>query len=123
MKKFLILLISLLLLFVPLVFAEDENLNKTANCTYELDLCVKEYNGLLMDFRNGTNCGTGFQLVVDLNNQLKENLKNVTSQKDELESDLKEFKSYKVLFWIMIVLVFIDTIIIFSKNKSKQLVK
>jgi energy-converting hydrogenase Eha subunit G len=111
MNKIYLLLILSVVIFAPLVLAEE---NKTANCTYELQLCVNEYNLLLEDFENNINCGTGFQALRVAN-------QNLTVENTLLQEDLNKLKGYKWGFWISTFLTLFAVILLFSrKNKEEK---
>lgn len=112
MNKAYMLLILPIIFFIPMIFAE-ENVTTTANCTYELELCVGEYNSLLQDFKNGTNCGTGFQILKAAN-------QNLTMEKEIADEKLNKFKGYKAGFWISTALTVSAIMLLFLRKKKEK---
>jgi len=79
-----------------------------------LEICIDEYNDLLEEFRNGTNCGGAtFSLLKSMNEQLGE-------ERDLCESELEEMGRYKIGFYSILLILFITAIILvisYFKNK------
>lgn len=78
-----------------------KNITK-ANCSEQLTMLLNSYNDLIEDYKNGTNCGTIKELLLDNNKKLSDNLK-------ECKSDVDKNKIYMVgfyfLFTVMIILI------------------
>lgn len=99
------------------VKAQEANSSEKANCSEQLQICIDEYNSLLSDFRNGTNCGgTSFNLLKDMNQALGERL-------EEVEVEVKNLKNYKIGFFLTFVLFLILLIFCFFgvfRNKKRE---
>ena len=99
MVLFLLILITLGFIFVMMtkfVSAQNETINEEANCTEQLTWLISEYNNLTLDYKNGTNCGTIKDLLIDNNFKLSDNLKICNE-------DLNGYKDYKTGFWMMFI--------------------
>lgn len=72
------------------------------NCSEQLTILLNTFNDLVEDYKNGTNCGTIKELLVDNNKKLSDNLK-------ECKADVDKNKMYMVgfyfLFAVMIILI------------------
>jgi len=91
----------------------NETIGEKANCSEQLQICLDGYNELFMDFQNGTNCGTAFILVKDLNKQLGE-------ERDNCEEELEKKKEYKIGFYMLfVVLILIAIILVFYSLKNR----
>lgn len=94
----------------------NSSINKTANCSEQLTMLLNTYNDLVEDYKNGTNCGTIKELLVENNAKLSSNLK-------ECKSDVDKNKIYMVgfyfLFAVMIILI-IYFIYMSYKPKSQE---
>jgi hypothetical protein len=110
----LLLFLILPLLLISLVISQNETctnsscstnlsnytLNKTANCSEQLVLLLNSYNDLVDDFKNGTNCGTLRELLIDNNAKLSNNLKTCNANS----------VTYKYGFYIIFAILIIVAI-------------
>ena len=85
--------------------------NTTANCTEQLNLCIKTYNSLLNDYNDKSGCGTAFNL-------LKSNNKALGEERDELKKRVENLKQYKVAFYIVLILFIILIIMYFKVSRN-----
>ena len=93
MKKLITVTLTILFL-INVVYAQD-NLT-VANCSEQLEIVLDEYNYLLADFKNGTNCGRLNDLLKDGNAKLSENL-------EICSEELGWYKIYKLGFFLMTI--------------------
>ena len=90
----------------------NETIGEQANCSEELVICLDIYNSLLEDFREGTNCGTAFNLVKGMNDVLAE-------ERDNCREEIGELKVYRVMFYILFVALFITGIVMIVTAMKK----
>lgn len=124
-NRYFLIVLSLAIIMSPLIVAEENNLDisngtiselnvtEQANCSEQLEICVGEYNALLETCRGGAWCGTGFQMVKDFNQQLSEENK-------DLQKKVDAYKRWKVISFILLALMFLETIIFFAKNSKTK---
>lgn len=93
----------------------------TAVCSEQLQICVDEFNSLLADFRNGTNCNS------ETFNQLKRMNNDVSADREKLRKEVENLRTYKTSFYIVSILLVVWIIFVLvtkyssSKNKSRRL--
>ena len=97
--------------------AEEIILNNSnveeANCSEQLSMCVDEYNSLLSDFRNRTNCGlTDSSMLRSMNTQLGE-------ERDICNEELKKANTYKTGFFLIFTILLITGILIIIRAIRK----
>ncbi len=112
------------ILFVVISFVSAENLttnetiimnetiDKQANCSEELIICLDIYNSLVEDFRDGVNCGTAFNLVKGMNDVLAE-------ERDGCREEIGELKVYRVVVYILLGVLFIIGIVLIVTARKK----
>lgn len=116
-------IIPFIVLGVILISAENLTINETtivnetigeqANCSKELITCLDIYNSLVEDFREGTNCGTAFNLVKGMNEKLAE-------ERDGCREEIGELKVYRVVVYILIVVLFITGVVLIVTARKKE---
>lgn len=96
----------------------QDNSSGTAICSEQLQICVDEFNNLLSDFRNGTNCNSStFSQLKKMNAQL-------SNDRDSYKQQAEDLKVYKIPFFMVTGLLIIWIVFYFlvasrsSKNKS-----
>ena len=125
MKQGVFSILLILVLFGTLVSAEENitqdfflgdgsSLIETniANCTEQLEICLLEYNSLVYEFRNGTNCGGVTALLKNLNGQLGE-------ERDLCNEELEKQNNYRIGFYIFGTLLCIVAIGLFFIARKK----
>lgn len=123
MKK--LIIFAMVIFFITVVLAQpiEEHSNITENggviiengeaiCVEKLKICVDLYEELLMDFKEGVNCGVAFGNLKYFNEVL-------TGERDSCREEIGELKSYKVGFFIMFVLFILLLIFYFRLNLKK----
>jgi len=102
--------IAVILIFSTFLITANETENVTEqNVTEQLEICVEEYNYLLNDFRNGTNCGTKLNFIQSLNEYLAE-------ERDICREEIGAMSHYKFGFFFLLFAFVIIIIIRKWKN-------
>ncbi len=117
------ILLCILLGAISLISAENlttnetiimnETIDKQANCSEELIICLDIYNDLLEDFREKVNCGEAFNLVKGFNEVLAE-------ERDNCREEIGELKVYRVMFYILFVVLIISGIALIVTAMKKE---
>lgn len=90
------------------------DLEDEAICSEQLDIVVNEYNNLLEEFKNGTNCGEASFILRSNNAKLAED-------RDTCNSELEQIIKYKYGFYIILVILIVTgLIILLSIKKDNQ---
>lgn len=117
MKRALILGIMLFIYFFsfPLIRAGNDTIKEPV-CEEQLNIVLEEYNSLLKDFRQGTNCdGISFRILKDANELL-------SKERDACREEVGELKAYRIgfysLFILLVVLLTLYFKIVLKKRKE-----
>ncbi|KKN48143.1 hypothetical protein LCGC14_0655870 [marine sediment metagenome] len=104
-----IIVVGILFIYIlnfPIIIAQNETSEK-AICEEQLDIVLDEYNSLLKDFRQGTNCGgISFGIIKDMNELLSE-------ERDTCREEVGELEVFKIGFYSILLLLAILLIIFF----------
>lgn len=85
-----------------------------ANCSEQLELCIEQYNSLLYDFRNKTNCGgQALNMLRNMNAQLGE-------ERDICNEELDKVNNYKAGFYFMFSVLIITGIVLIISSFKKE---
>ena len=85
-------------------------------CEEQLNIVLEEYNSLLKDFRQGTNCdGVSFGILKDANELL-------SKERDTCREEVGELKAYRIgsygLFVLLIILLILYFKVVLKKEKN-----
>jgi len=100
----------------PLVRAGNDTIKEPV-CEEQLNIVLEEYNSLLKDFRQGTNCdGVSFGILKDTNELLGK-------ERDTCREEVGELKAYRVgsysLFILLIILLILYFKVVLKKEKKE----
>ena len=100
----------------PLIRAGNDTIKEPV-CEEQLNIVLEEYNSLLKDFRQGTNCGgISFGILKDANELL-------SKERDTCREEVGELKVYKMgsygLFILLILLLMLYFKIVSKKEKKE----
>ncbi len=112
-----ILILGILLSFsffsFPLIKAGNDTI-KEPICEEQLNIVLEEYNSLLKDFRQGTNCGgISFGILKDANELL-------SKERDTCREEVGELKAYRIGFYSLFILLIILLIFYFRMVLKKE---
>ncbi len=109
------ILMVLLSSFIGIVSAENLTINKTiitnetvkeeAVCEEQLGIILEEYNSLLKDYKDGSNCGMASTMIKGMNEVLAE-------ERDSCREEIGETKVYRGGFFVLLGVLFITAIIL-----------
>jgi len=115
------LIFLLITIYSPTVRAPatfEENTTGVADCGEQLQLCIGEFNSLLSDFWNGTNCDSEtFTYLKQKNSDLAIDRSRCMAQVEELKGELI---LYKIGFLALVIVLCLISVIFYSKNKSRR---
>jgi len=97
----------------PLIRAGNDTI-KEPICEEQLNIILEEYNSLLKDFWQGTNCdGISFGILKDANELL-------SKERDTCREEVGELKAYRIGFYSLFILLIILLILYFKVVLKKE---
>ena len=93
---------------------QNDSTIKVAVCDEQLQICVDEFNSLLADFRNGSNCNS------ETFNQLKKKNWELTQDREIYKEKAEKLEVYQNSFYALFALLIILIILFFVSNSSKN---
>jgi hypothetical protein len=100
----------------PLIINETikTTIEEKTNCSEQLTLLLNTYNDLVEDYKNGSNCGTIRDLLIDNNAKLSDNLKKCNTEKNPY------MLGFYFLFIVGIILALYWLYLIFLKSQEEK---
>lgn len=107
------LILSLCFFSFPFIRAGNDTIKEPV-CEEQLNIVLEEYNNLLKDFRQGTNCGgISFWILKDANELLSE-------ERDACREEVGELKAYRIGFYSLFILLIVLLIFYFRVVLKKR---